>query len=412
MWNKLFISTLLLYVFVAGFQQYDQYITEKGEVPVVSQFLDYVGIMQFEDPLEKNQTVTKTDSFNLQLENPQLVQARINRLNNQRMQVLTERREFLTQIAELNVDILNEAIVYARLIISEGSDFLLHSSEFEQLGKDIVAAKRMTDSAEQKLEFERIQREIWNTTSSAVDNPDIDIPRLKEFYVSIQNILNEIPDVLVENCASITIEACIENSNDVQSDLKEMIETIASGPTSQTTDPFVDLLFEEYNVIASKYDSGERSLSANSTIIETEFKRLVMDLHKNFDEGVAVMRSIQKELYADQALVLAYNRDFQKRIRNTRRDRQNNQMRISPPERQDIDLFKNRNKDLSKNRYQANVRQKIGFKSDIITRSIRPPSQMSRSLSDDWKYQQKERNRVLKQRIRDLKSRQKDSRRF
>ncbi|VAW11589.1 hypothetical protein MNBD_BACTEROID05-150, partial [hydrothermal vent metagenome] len=325
MWNKLFISTLLLYVFVAGFQQYDQYITEKGEVPVVSQFLDYVGIMQFEDPLEKNQTVTKTDSFNLQLENPQLVQARINRLNNQRMQVLTERREFLTQIAELNVDILNEAIVYARLIISEGSDFLLHSSEFEQLGKDIVAAKRMTDSAEQKLEFERIQREIWNTTSSAVDNPDIDIPRLKEFYVSIQNILNEIPDVLVENCASITIEACIENSNDVQSDLKEMIETIASGPTSQTTDPFVDLLFEEYNVIASKYDSGERSLSANSTIIETEFKRLVMDLHKNFDEGVAVMRSIQKELYADQALVLAYNRDFQKRIRNTRRDRQNNQ---------------------------------------------------------------------------------------
>src|SRR5690242_12608774 len=135
MFDRSLLIVLVLFLTAGGYL-YEKYARERGDVGPVARLIDFAKFGKVSEVFKPSSS-RKVLQYNSRA-SLVMLQEKHKLLENQRAQLVLNRRELLSQLAAINDQIVDEALVYAHRIDEDREHYLERFPEIKEIGDNII----------------------------------------------------------------------------------------------------------------------------------------------------------------------------------------------------------------------------------------------------------------------------------
>ena len=303
MGDKAFILLLILFV-IAGVLSYDKYVTEKGEISIVAQFLDFAGLSKYLDWKGTTTIVTKKSfQYNME-ENLERLKRFYQTILQQRTELVDNHNEILKQLIEMNWQIKEEAkIAYENLTLEE-RQFLERFPELITLGSDIMEVRNVTDPALCLQMYESIKQQMIEQFLEVSTVPK---EELEKTFAKLDEIVCQEDTIAFLHCDNIPPLECIRKRiKQLKMALLYLLDDSFQDPASVLTklDNIAEMLQEEYLFAVEVTQHTEEDVTLSDDYVGSRFKDLIRQMVEGTEEDLVDLVIIHEEMEYDHRFIL------------------------------------------------------------------------------------------------------------
>src|SRR3989338_2030329 len=241
--DRILIVVLILFM-ALGATFYEQYAKGRGEVGPIARLLDFAKFGKFSDTYQ-SRTSHKISHFNSQ-NSLGLLSEKYQRLEEQRLQLVLNRRALLDQSITVNNQIVQEALVYQHAIEQDRDTFLSRFPELEPLGNSIITTYAISDPAQREQEYQQIKNQL----TAILEEFTVQAP---EYTQRLHNILDEIEAITNEEQDALA--ACDDPARCIKEKLDELKDELkaASGDILTSAKDDITTIEDMTNKLREQY---------------------------------------------------------------------------------------------------------------------------------------------------------------
>lgn len=301
MLDRTLIIVLILFLAAGGFY-YEKYAAEKGDVGPVGRLIDFAKFGKASEFLQSSSS-HKILKYNSRA-SLTLLREKHNRLENQRVQLVENRRQLLAQLDAIHDQVTDEALRYSHLIEEDRDRFLDRFPELEEIGGAIIQTSEIPDPGDREEKYRVVRRKLEDILGELVASRPEGVARLNQVLEEIDMVVSQ-EEAVLASCPDWDV--CIHKELD---DLKGEVKTVSDDILDSARadiDKMVKMtndLREQYKALAQNLDVNDRQIEDNNDVMTGKLKLLAENLLSVTESNLQDVVNAYEEVEAQQEVLL------------------------------------------------------------------------------------------------------------
>lgn len=316
MLDKVFIVLFVILIF-AGVFAMQVHVQESGQVPEIAKIIDIGKLRNLGEDFNSFTRISKSTYRITMEDNLNRLSQNYRQLEEQRKQLVLNRRMILDKLLALGEDIEAEAQDVIKILETEKTGLLNRFPQLNTIGDSFIQARAKEDLAERQKDYDKIEADINTFMEETVFVSQKNRQALTQLLGSLRSVLDDEPSRLIKDCPK-PLEYCLPPEEEkLKEALVGLLEDIVNNP-QRDEEKLVQLsqdFIKELKLLIENFEASEIRLTENDSQIESRLRDYVGKMQEVFDNDLKGLIESYRTIQEEQEVLLGNLEFSENRLR-------------------------------------------------------------------------------------------------
>ena len=317
MFDRALIIVLILFLTVGAYS-YEKYCQERGDVGPVARLIDFAKFGKTSDVFHSSFS-HKVFKYNARA-TLAMLREKHNSLESQRVQLVLNRRELLSQLDKISDEIVNEALGYAHRIDEDREQYLDRFPEIAEIGQNIIQTTGISNPREREERYQVIRTRLEDILQELGQSQAENRVRFNQILDEMDHIVNQ-EEAFLSSCPDWG-DCVNERLRRLRGEARALSEEILGDAQKdiKVLAKMTEELREQYKALGENLEVNDEQIEANNELMAGKLKLLAEHLVSVTETDLKSVMDAYEDLETQQEILLENLDLHQARVRQTQED--------------------------------------------------------------------------------------------